>query len=90
MTNDQSEHPLATDGLVRHALSAILAGFSVAVYLLMQHHLFALTDAALRGEFTEFGDEVGRAGSLSAPPDLLPRAPLCGRGPRIRPHHSGG
>ncbi len=52
-------------------LSAILAGFSVAVYLLMQHHLFALTDAALRGEFTEFGDEVGRAGSLSALPDLL-------------------
>jgi two-component system heavy metal sensor histidine kinase CusS len=52
-------------------LSAILAGFSVAVYLLMQHHLLALTDAALRGEFTEFGDEVGRASSLSELPEDL-------------------
>ncbi len=52
-------------------LSAILVGFSGAVYLLMQHHLLALTDAALRGEFTEFGDEVGRAGSLAELPEAL-------------------
>ena len=32
------------DGAV---LSAILVGFSVAAYLLMQHHLLALTDATL-------------------------------------------
>ena len=52
-------------------LSAILAGFSVAVYLLMQHHLLALTDTALRGEFTEFAEEVGRAGRLTELPETL-------------------
>jgi heavy metal sensor kinase len=52
-------------------LAAILAGSSVAVYLLMQHHLLALADATLRGEFAEFADEVGRAGNLSALPGVL-------------------
>ncbi len=33
-------------------LSVILVGFSGAVYLLMRHHLLALTDAALLGEFS--------------------------------------
>jgi heavy metal sensor kinase len=52
-------------------LSAILAGFSVAVYLLMRHHLLALSDAALREEMAELSDEVGRAGSLSELPGWL-------------------
>jgi two-component system heavy metal sensor histidine kinase CusS len=52
-------------------LSVILVGFSGAVYLLMRHHLLALTDAALLGEFTEFGDEVGRTSSLSVLPEAL-------------------
>jgi heavy metal sensor kinase len=52
-------------------LSAILAGSGVAVYLLMQHHLLALTDAALRGEFAEFADEVGRCGGLAELPEVL-------------------
>jgi heavy metal sensor kinase len=46
-------------------LSAILVGFSSAVYLLMHHHLLALTDAGLREELVELGDEVGRARHLS-------------------------
>ncbi len=52
-------------------LSAILAGSSAAVYLLMQHHLLALSDAALREEVAEVGAEVGRAGSLSELPGML-------------------
>jgi heavy metal sensor kinase len=52
-------------------LSAILAGFSGAVYLLMRHHLMALTDAALKEEAAELGDEVGRAGSLAILPEWL-------------------
>jgi two-component system heavy metal sensor histidine kinase CusS len=46
-------------------LSAILVAFSGSVYLLMRHHLLAITDAGLRGEFTEFQDEVRRTGDLS-------------------------
>jgi two-component system, OmpR family, heavy metal sensor histidine kinase CusS len=46
-------------------LSAILVAFSGSVYLLMRHHLLAITDAGLRGEFTEFADEVGRVGDRS-------------------------
>ena len=41
-------------------LSAILIGFSVAVYLLMQRHLLALTDASLREELDELAAEVKR------------------------------
>ncbi|MGP0067917.1 MAG: heavy metal sensor histidine kinase [Isosphaeraceae bacterium] len=52
-------------------LSAILAGFSVAVYLVMRHHLLALSDAALREEIAEVSDEVGRAASLSDLPGAL-------------------
>jgi heavy metal sensor kinase len=52
-------------------LSAILAGSSGAVYLLMRHHLLALTDAALKEEVAELGDEVGRAGSLADLPQWL-------------------
>ena len=40
-------------------LSAILVGFSGAVYLLMRHHLLALTDAALAEELAELAAEVG-------------------------------
>jgi heavy metal sensor kinase len=52
-------------------LSAILAGFSGAVYLLMRHHLLALTDSALKEEVAELGDEVGRAESLAGLPGWL-------------------
>ncbi len=71
-------------------LSAILAGFSGSVYLLMRHHLLALTDAGLRGEFTEFVDEVRRAGDRSelAPGPAI--AVLPRRGPRVRAQHPGG
>ncbi|MBX6311334.1 MAG: HAMP domain-containing protein, partial [Isosphaeraceae bacterium] len=41
------------------------------VYLLMSHHLLALTDAALREELVELGDEVGRAGGLARLPAVL-------------------
>jgi two-component system, OmpR family, heavy metal sensor histidine kinase CusS len=52
-------------------LSVTLAGFSGAVYLLMRHHLLVLTDAALRGEFTEFEDEIGRTGDIAGLPQAL-------------------
>ncbi len=52
-------------------LSAILIGFSVAVYLLMQRHLLSLTEAAMREELDEVADEVKRATSLSELPELL-------------------
>jgi two-component system heavy metal sensor histidine kinase CusS len=41
-------------------LAAILAGFSGAVYLLMRHHLLALTDAALTEESADLAGDVGR------------------------------
>jgi two-component system heavy metal sensor histidine kinase CusS len=46
-------------------LSTILVAFSGSVYLLMRHHLLAITDAGLRGEFIEFADEVSRCGDRS-------------------------
>ena len=46
-------------------LSMILIGFSVAVYLMMQRHLLALTDATLREELDELAAEVKRAEDLS-------------------------
>jgi signal transduction histidine kinase len=52
-------------------LSAILAGFSGAAYALMKHHLLALTDAALREEWAELRDEIGRAGELRRLPEVL-------------------
>ena len=52
-------------------LSAILVGFSGAVYLLMHHHLLALTDAALQEELDELGNEVVRADSLSRLREML-------------------
>jgi HAMP domain-containing protein len=52
-------------------LSAILVGFSGAVYLLMRHHLLAMTDAAAREEVAELSDEVRRAGSLANLPGWL-------------------
>jgi len=52
-------------------LSAILVGFSGAVYLLLHQHLLALTDAALREELVELEDEIGRGRGLSrSPADL--------------------
>ncbi len=52
-------------------LSAILAGFSIAVYALMRHHLLALTDAALAEELADFSGDVARCESLEAfPRDL--------------------
>lgn len=47
-------------------LSVILAGFSGAVYLLMQRHLLTLTDAALSEELAELADEVRRVESRSS------------------------
>jgi len=52
-------------------LSAILVGFSGAVYLLLRNHLLVLTDAALREELVELEDEIGRATGLSRPPEEL-------------------
>jgi two-component system, OmpR family, heavy metal sensor histidine kinase CusS len=52
-------------------LSAVLVGFSGAVYLMMQHHLLTLTDVALREEIDEISAEVGRAGEISGLPELL-------------------
>ncbi len=46
-------------------LSTILVAFSGSVYLLMRHHLLAITDAGLREEFAEFADEVRRTGDRS-------------------------
>ena len=44
-------------------LAAILVGFSGAVYLLMRHHLLALTDAALAEELADLSGDVLRCGS---------------------------
>jgi heavy metal sensor kinase len=44
-------------------LTAILAGFSGAVYLLMHHHLLGLTDAALTEESADLAADVGRCKS---------------------------
>ena len=52
-------------------LSVILVSFCAAVYLLMERHLVALTDATLREELDELGAEVLRAGSLAALPEVL-------------------
>jgi two-component system, OmpR family, heavy metal sensor histidine kinase CusS len=41
-------------------LSAILVSFSGAVYMLMRHHLLALTDAGLAEELAELSDDVLR------------------------------
>ena len=41
-------------------LTAILVGFSGAVYLLMRHHLLALTDAALAEELADLSGDVLR------------------------------
>ena len=46
-------------------LAAILVGFSGAVYLLMRHHLLALTDAALAEESADLAADVGRCKSLA-------------------------
>jgi two-component system, OmpR family, heavy metal sensor histidine kinase CusS len=52
-------------------LSAILAGFSAAVYALMHHHLLALTDAALEEELTDLAGDVTRCPSPGALPEEL-------------------
>ena len=52
-------------------LSAILVGFSGAVYLRMRHHLLDLTDATLREELVELEVEIRRARGLSRSPDAL-------------------
>jgi two-component system, OmpR family, heavy metal sensor histidine kinase CusS len=52
-------------------LSVILAGFSAAVYLLMERHLLMLTDAALNEELDELADEVKRVPSQSNLPAVL-------------------
>ena len=41
-------------------LAAILVGFSGAVYMLMRHHLLALTDAALAEELADISGDVLR------------------------------
>jgi two-component system heavy metal sensor histidine kinase CusS len=51
-------------------LSVILVGFSASVYVLMRHHLLALTDAGLAEELTELADDVER---ISSPSKLGPR-----------------
>ncbi len=50
---------------------AILLGFSGAVYLLMRHHLLALTDAALAEESADLGGDVGRCPDPAAFPREL-------------------
>ena len=52
-------------------LSVILAGFSGAVYLLMEHHLLTLTDSALSEELAEVAEEIGRTESYSSLPGVL-------------------
>jgi two-component system, OmpR family, heavy metal sensor histidine kinase CusS len=52
-------------------LSVILAGFSGAVYLLMERHLLTLTDAALSEELAELADEIKRIESYSSLPGIL-------------------
>jgi two-component system heavy metal sensor histidine kinase CusS len=44
-------------------LSALIVVFSGAVFLLMRHHLLALTDAALAEESADFASDVGRCRS---------------------------
>lgn len=44
-------------------LSALIVVFSGAVFLLMQHHLLALTDAALAEESADLASDVGRCQS---------------------------
>ena len=58
-------------------LSVILAGFSGAVYLLMERHLLTLTDAAISEELAELADESRREQSLipSLPGVLRTRFP---------------
>ncbi len=52
-------------------LSAVLAGFSIAVYALMRHHLLALTDAALAEELADLSGDVVRCdGPKAFPRDL--------------------
>jgi two-component system, OmpR family, heavy metal sensor histidine kinase CusS len=46
-------------------LTATLVVFSVAVNVLMRHHLLALTDAGLAEELVELKDEIGRAKSMT-------------------------
>ena len=71
-------------------LSVILAGFSGAVYLLMQRHLLTLTDAALSEELAELADEVRRVESPSRLPGNL-RAAISGpRGLRAGSSTHGG
>jgi heavy metal sensor kinase len=52
-------------------LSSILAGFSGAVYVLMRHHLLALTDAALAEELADFAGDLSRCQSLDTAPAEL-------------------
>ena len=46
-------------------LSVILVVFGASVYLLMRHHLLALTDAGLAEELTELAEEIERISSAS-------------------------
>ena len=52
-------------------LTAILVGFSGAVYLLMRHHLLALTDSGLAEEVVELRDELHRIDRASGIPGQL-------------------
>jgi two-component system heavy metal sensor histidine kinase CusS len=52
-------------------LTVILIGFSVAVYLLMQRHLLALSDAALREELDELTAEIKKIENLPSLPAIL-------------------
>jgi two-component system, OmpR family, heavy metal sensor histidine kinase CusS len=52
-------------------LTAIMIGFSGAVFLLMHHDLLALTDAGLTEELVELGDEVGRSEGVGKLPAEL-------------------
>jgi heavy metal sensor kinase len=52
-------------------LSVILIGFGVAVYLLMQRHLLALSDAALNEELDELAAEVAKVEDLATLPQIL-------------------
>jgi two-component system, OmpR family, heavy metal sensor histidine kinase CusS len=51
-------------------LSVILVAFGASVYVLMRHHLLALTDSGLAEELTELGDD---AEQVSSPSGLGPR-----------------
>jgi two-component system heavy metal sensor histidine kinase CusS len=52
-------------------LSAILIAFSSSVYVLMRHHLLALTDAALAEELGDLGGDVGRCRNVADLPREL-------------------